>query len=410
MYLSQIYVKLHWKINGSFHGTSFPGIVCHLITSLDMSSLLTLPHTTAVSGVFGSTTTPNIKQEVAFHADSSPMQSVNTKDQPSLSVLDPRKDHLDNQNRNDEDTDSDDSVSSSDYLSFDDSDNEDDADEKARRERERQLVLEAAGLIVKQDVGPPPTRPKRRPAPAAPAKRRPNGPERMLSMHKELPPVPSVLEPDVEEEEPPTPDPELSHEARLDDAFARYESFKNVQANMNRLSVVSTNSSIEAGSSTSSAMTAPTSVSSTPSHISQINKAETDSGSRYSHFLHFLRSKTPDSEQPQRRRSASTLKISAPMMIQAHSNASSSGGQPSSPTIPGHPSTADVTHRSSSPSFGTSWASLVDKTALEGIPPGERKRQEAIFELINTEVAYVRDLQLIVEVGQQGLGPHFLAC
>ena len=28
----------------------------------------------------------------------------------------------------------------------------------------------------------------------------------------------------------------------------------------------------------------------------------------------------------------------------------------------------------------------------------ERKRQEAIFELINTEVAYVRDLQLIVEV------------
>jgi actin cytoskeleton-regulatory complex protein PAN1 len=62
----------------------------------------------------------------------------------------------------------------------------------------------------------------------------------------------------------------------------------------------------------------------------------------------------------------------------------------------------------------------VDKTALEGIPPGERKRQEvafhfprhfvpfitcsfnlvlqAIFELINTELAYVRDLQLIVEV------------
>ena len=28
----------------------------------------------------------------------------------------------------------------------------------------------------------------------------------------------------------------------------------------------------------------------------------------------------------------------------------------------------------------------------------ERKRQEAIFELINTEAAYVRDLQLIVEV------------
>jgi len=40
----------------------------------------------------------------------------------------------------------------------------------------------------------------------------------------------------------------------------------------------------------------------------------------------------------------------------------------------------------------------VDKTALEGIPTEERKRQEAIFELIYTEGAYVRDLQLIVEV------------
>jgi len=40
----------------------------------------------------------------------------------------------------------------------------------------------------------------------------------------------------------------------------------------------------------------------------------------------------------------------------------------------------------------------VDKTALESFPSHERKRQEAIFELIHTEIAYVRDLQLIVEV------------
>jgi hypothetical protein len=41
---------------------------------------------------------------------------------------------------------------------------------------------------------------------------------------------------------------------------------------------------------------------------------------------------------------------------------------------------------------------LVDKSALEGLPEEERKRQEAIFELITTEGLYVRDLQLIVEV------------
>jgi len=66
-----------------------------------------------------------------------------------------------------------------------------------------------------------------------------------------------------------------------------------------------------------------------------------------------------------------------------------------------------------------SWASLVDKSALEGLPDRERRRQEvclrfgstltcktvlmrmgdkAIFELIATEGAYVRDLQLVVEV------------
>lgn len=57
----------------------------------------------------------------------------------------------------------------------------------------------------------------------------------------------------------------------------------------------------------------------------------------------------------------------------------------------------------------------MDKSALDGIPTSERRRQEvsehvaawdvlfnyftqAIFELIATEVTYVRDLQLIVEV------------
>ena len=61
----------------------------------------------------------------------------------------------------------------------------------------------------------------------------------------------------------------------------------------------------------------------------------------------------------------------------------------------------------------------MDREALEGIPGPERKRQEVslgrlvqgfiltwrktIFELINTESTYVRDLQLIVEVRCTGL-------
>ena len=63
----------------------------------------------------------------------------------------------------------------------------------------------------------------------------------------------------------------------------------------------------------------------------------------------------------------------------------------------------------------------MDKSALDGLPDRERRRQEvcflflssivrfyryfgkAIFELIATEGAYVRDLQLVVEVSE-----HFL--
>jgi hypothetical protein len=62
---------------------------------------------------------------------------------------------------------------------------------------------------------------------------------------------------------------------------------------------------------------------------------------------------------------------------------------------------------------------LVDRSVVEGIPDDERKRQEvgsqpglgsgvdlgqAIFELIATESAYVRDLQMIVEVGWRSIG------
>ncbi|KAJ3139972.1 Intersectin 1 (SH3 domain protein) [Geranomyces variabilis] len=57
-------------------------------------------------------------------------------------------------------------------------------------------------------------------------------------------------------------------------------------------------------------------------------------------------------------------------------------------------------HKSSS--FGaqasqpsTAWATKVDPYRIQSIPPDERKRQEAIYELIATEQSYVRDLESI---------------
>src|SRR4051812_36922887 len=44
------------------------------------------------------------------------------------------------------------------------------------------------------------------------------------------------------------------------------------------------------------------------------------------------------------------------------------------------------------------WASMMDQETLGTFSQDERKRQEAIYELIQTEQTYLRDLQLIIEV------------
>lgn len=62
------------------------------------------------------------------------------------------------------------------------------------------------------------------------------------------------------------------------------------------------------------------------------------------------------------------------------------------------PGTTD--RRSIAQNVGTSWASLIDPSALENIPDKERKRQESIFEFVATEQTYVQSLQLIIEVSK----------
>ncbi|KAI8985858.1 hypothetical protein BDB01DRAFT_786574 [Pilobolus umbonatus] len=44
------------------------------------------------------------------------------------------------------------------------------------------------------------------------------------------------------------------------------------------------------------------------------------------------------------------------------------------------------------------WASTMDSLELEAIPPEERKRQEALYELISTERTYLNDLQMIINL------------
>jgi hypothetical protein len=231
----------------------------------------------------------------AGNLDADASLSDGSRTSESLRYQDSHRNILGESGDDDDDDDSDTESDSSDYLSFGESEDENVYPEtKAEREaraHERQLVLEAAGLIVTQHDKPPPAlvlarSNKRRPAPLAP--HRQTFPA-SASPIKELPPVPQVAA-DPEPEEP-------DHEKRLDDAFDRYESFKNSQYTSNRMSIASTLSG-EVFPSSPTISTAP-------------SRERDSEGKSYSYFLNFLgRSRTPEEKE----KSTSKLNISAPII------------------------------------------------------------------------------------------------
>ena len=174
--------------------------------------------------------------------------------------------------------DSDDSEDSgTEYLSFGDSDEEDqETEERHKIEREartseRQRVLEAAGLIVRKDERrPPPKIPhKHRPPPAVPS-RLTIPTEPASDKDKELPSVP-------------TPQDDAESILYVDDAYERYEAFK--QNQHNRLSVAS---SFEITPS-------PTVTSPTLSVAVSMSKTDSSEGKFSDKLRDFLgRSKTPE--------------------------------------------------------------------------------------------------------------------
>lgn len=197
-----------------------------------------------------------------------------------------------------EDDESESESSGDDYFSVadaDDSEEENEIEEGTdadwdAREKERQRVLEAAGLIVNQDVKPPPrlararSARQRRPPPIAP--------------HRSS----TISNPSVKDL-PSIPNSPADSSPRLDDAFDRYELYKHTQGTSNRLSVAS------------SFETAPSSPGGSPA-ISLAASISKDGESRpKSHLLSFLGRRTPASDGPEKR----TLTISGPIMNQCDS-------------------------------------------------------------------------------------------
>jgi actin cytoskeleton-regulatory complex protein PAN1 len=257
--------------------------------------------------------------------------------------------------------DVDDEDSSDEYLSFSsESEADDDAKtyvspstiqetrsaETEARKLEQQRVMEAAGLVVKKHEGPtPPPRPRarRRPAPLTPdraTKPQPSNKRGMETVETPLSPSDSIL--------------------KVEDAYDRYEAYKTnkslSQGHRHRYSIIST-SSVDSTTTPSSPKSASMSLAPTMTSVATASSTLHEPEPKHaSGFLHSLFGRSSGGNMNEKR----SLTVSGPII---------SSPLPSITPV-------DAITRESSPAFGTSWSSLVDKEVLDGIPPTERKRQE----------------------------------
>lgn len=274
------------------------------------------------------------------------------------------------------------------------------------RAAERMRVLEAAGLLVKSSQGDGlspshggrpaedlmlrrKTTVRRGPRPEAPARKRTT--KKVAKPERPLPAPPSRD----------APEPERQRDEQMEDAYDR---FTKIQSEMNNIRV-SFSAQSSAGSASGShdkpfpapaaveslRVTTPPPGSGTATPAAEPHPSETTpesrSSGRFSSFASSLRSKAGQltASQPERR---ATPVISGPM-----------SSVPDTPGLEGQ-SMRTPSSATTAPASATSstWGSFVGSEALATLPDKERKRQEAIFELCQTEATHVRDLQTIIEV------------
>ncbi|SPO31627.1 related to Intersectin 1 [Ustilago trichophora] len=318
---------------------------------------------------------------------------------------------------------------------------------------ERLRVLEAAGVLVKaddtsadptttgagssndesrdrsEDVGASESKPVRRPPPPPGQKRhknidelmmlsrsrtgkrptKPEEPQRRKPPHRprkkpsrDLPPVPA----DIASSQSATGEQaDTAPEDRMEDAYDRYLKLTKEVSLQPILPATASGAA-----SAKNAMIPPSSPPPfAPGSPARPSSAAGESSSRTSGFLSTIKSMShrsgwSGSSGPTQRPDSGigSRIVSGPI---AMGSANTSGGllQPASISEPQRVSgessdsatdTAGAAARAGAPS----WSSLVGPNILSGLSDTERKRQEAIFELISTETAHVRDLQIIVEV------------
>lgn len=314
----------------------------------------------------------------------------------------------------DEDESEDDSdYSTTGWTSSEDDDDDDDIlaetedqseEAQQRRVAERLRVLEAAGILVVQghgkddeqgitggktedDVNADASKQAenlllhRRPT----AKRsKPERPTRTIGeqrRRKEKPGKPS--------RPPPPPPLEKEPEVQMDDAYERFvklsKQVQEQQKNEPLPPIPSTDAGPDIGSSSS------------PPPALASAKASTASG--LLNTLKNMSSRKTGAQSPANVERRTTPIISGPMMVQR--NQSPAIGTESSNLAQQRGSISD----GESIAAATTWGSVIGSEGLSAIPEQERKRQEAIFELIATESTHVRDVQIIVDVFFNAMQP-----
>ena len=277
----------------------------------------------------------------------------------------------------DDEEEDDDSYSETGWTSSEDEDEDEDVieeTEEARQQRtlERIRVLHAAGLLVPAEDDMPAEVASTFPMLVRP---KPEVPDRVLKRRKtkkQRPDRPHRGSSTRRVPERPLPAPPAPEET-LEDAYDRYVRIS--KESVMRSSMTGTPTPVLPPLS-------PNPTSSSP----RVGTPDSPQESRTSGFLSTIKSMS----RPRVSSAGGGPERRTPIIVSGSISAPMSAGPLSGST--------DESSGIGTASGGASWSDLVGPNALEMIPDKERKRQEAIFELILTENSHVRELQIIVQV------------
>lgn len=263
----------------------------------------------------------------------------------------------------------------------------------------------------------------------------PESPERSFTLDKPVSPTKGKLrkdKPHRPNRRPPPPPKEKKHEEEMEDAYDRFvklsQQLDQARSRENQQIVASPSAQDSArnGIHTANAANPPSISASPPPQVqgAALAPMSTSVVSAGSGLLSSIKNRigaggavspgerkaTPSISGPMSHGSGRGIGSPPPTSTNQYGERSRSSSASTVVTPTGVPAKSDIT-RGGAPLAGayvphsSTWTSFMGSDAVSDIPEAERKRQEAIFELIATESTHVRDLQIVVQVFFDAIQP-----